>query len=157
VRRSHRTERSPGHDSVLPESLPAGGADRHRSEVNDIAALTARNEHFIEACRRGSWEMLQLIVGEDFQYLDGRTGQEWDQARYVSDLRANPAPALTIDELRIHVVGDAAMVSARTASGAEHGRRNRYLDSYARRDGQWVCVHACVWPLPDVTHDMVAR
>lgn len=109
--------------------------------------LTAHNDHFIEACRQGSWEMLQLVLWTDFAYLDGATGEPWDQQRYIDDLRANPSPALSIDEVAIHVAGGTALVSARSCS--RPGRHNRYLDTYERRGGEWRCVHACVWPLPD--------
>jgi hypothetical protein len=123
-------------------SSPALGA------VDDIAALAARNEQFIEACRAGSWERLRVILDETFRYLDGRTGEPWDEHRYIADLHDNPAPALTIDEVVIHVAGDIATVSARTRNAERPGQRNRYLDTYRRRDGRWLCVHACVWPLP---------
>jgi len=129
---------------------------RHRDDMDDVDVLTARNEHFIEACRQGSWERLRMIVGSDFHYLDGRTGERWDQDRYVTDLRDHPSPTLTIDQVAIQIAGDTATVSARTSSHPGSGRYNRYLDTYARRDGQWVCVHACVWPLPDDGADTVA-
>lgn len=51
---------------------------RHRDDMDDVDVLTARNEHFIDACRQGSWERLRMIVGSDFHYLDGRTGERWD-------------------------------------------------------------------------------
>jgi hypothetical protein len=122
--------------------------------VYDIAELTARNEQFIEACREGSWEQLRQMLGGDFRYLDGRTGQVWDQHRYAADLRHNPAPSLAVDEVVIHVAGNTATVSARTSSDARL-HPNRYLDTYERRDGQWLCVHACVWPLPEQRGDTV--
>jgi ketosteroid isomerase-like protein len=129
----------------LPWRAVAVTVDR----VDDIAALIASNEHFIEACRRGSWESLREILGDDFCYLDGRTGETWNQNRYVTDLRNNPAPSLAIDEVVIHVAGNTATVSARTHSDGRPRRSNRYLDTYERRDGRWLCVHACVWPLPE--------
>jgi len=132
--------------------LSAGGEGRDADGVGDetdIAELTLRNEHFIEACRRGSWEMLQPILAADFRYLDGVTGELWEMPRYIRDLRAHPSPALSIDEIAIHVAGDTATVSARTRTRSHPGRQNRYLDTYTRRDGGWVCVHACVWRLPD--------
>lgn len=142
------------NDSRVPESLRVAARVVTVTKVNDIEALTAHNEHFIQACRQGSWEMLQLILGSDFRYLDGGSGEQWEQDRYVADLRDHPAPTLAIDQLSIHLAGDTAQVSARTSrSGSD--RHHRYLDSYARRDGHWVCVHACVWPLPFPAGDTV--
>lgn len=50
-----------------------------------------------------------------------------------------------IDQVRIHVAGNVAVVSARSDPVA--GRSNRYVDTYERRDHGWLCIHACVWPL----------
>jgi hypothetical protein len=114
--------------------------------MDDIKVLTELNEQFIEAFRTGSWELLRPILSADFAYLDGATGETWTEERYVENLRGHPSPALAIDELAVHVDGNTAAVSARTCR--EPGRYRRYVDTYARRDGGWVCVHACVWPLP---------
>lgn len=124
---------------------------------DDREQLRSLNDEFIAACREGSWERLRAIVDEDFRYLDGGTGEPWDEARYVANLRANPSPSLRIDELVIHVAGHTATVSARTWSDARLGRANRYLDTYARRSGRWLCVHACVWPLPAERDGRAAR
>lgn len=113
--------------------------------MDDVKFLTDRNEQFIEACRQGSWEMLEPILTAGFSYLDGSTGEVWQIERYIADLRANPLPALAIDEVRVHVDGDAAIVSARTTGGT--GKFSRYLDTYARREDGWRCVHASVWPI----------
>jgi len=113
--------------------------------VDDVEALGDRNLRFIEACRQGSWEMLQPILSPSFAYLDGATGKVWEMDRYIKDLRENPAPTLVIDQLAIHVDGDTAVASARTQS--RPGQSNRYIDTYERRGGEWLCVHACVWPL----------
>ena len=111
------------------------------TRMDDEATLRELNEQFIEAFRQGSWELLQPVLSPSFRYLDGRTGEVWPQERYVENLRANPAPELAIDQVVVHVDGDTAIVSARTS------RPGRYVDTYARRDGRWLCVHACVWPL----------
>jgi ketosteroid isomerase-like protein len=115
--------------------------------ADDVATLTELNERFIEAVRQGSWEMLEPILSPGFTYLDGNTGQTRDLPPYREMLAANPAPDLAIDQLAVHVDGDAAIVSARTASATRSGRHSRYLDSYQRRGDRWVCVHACVWRL----------
>ena|SRR5215211_761048 len=113
--------------------------------MNDLEALTAANLQFIDAFRNGSWELLEPLLSPFFRYLDGRTGELWDLPRYVADLRNNPQPTIGIDQVVIHVDGTVAAVSAR--SFTRPGRYNRYVDTYERRGAQWLCFHACVWPL----------
>jgi hypothetical protein len=115
--------------------------------VDDINALTELNRQFIDAFRQGSWELLEPILSPSFAYLDGATSEVWEHERYIENLRNNPSPSLSIDQLVVHVDGDTAVVSARTSR--QPGRYGRYIDTYARRNGRWACVHACVWPLPD--------
>src|SRR6266508_3068177 len=110
--------------------------------MDDIKVLTELNEQFIEAFRRGSWELLSPILSPDFAYLDGATGETWSEERYIENLRNNPSPSLVIDQLAVHADGDTAVVSARTCR--EPGRYRRSADTYARRNDGWVCVHACV-------------
>ena len=113
--------------------------------MDDTGVLTQLNDRFIEAFRQGSWELLRPILSENFCYLDGSTGEVWELERYIDDLDGKPLPGIGVDQVAIHVDGDTAVVSAR--SFARPGRYSRYLDTYRCRDGQWECVHACVWPL----------
>jgi Domain of unknown function (DUF4440) len=115
------------------------------AHADDEAVLRVLNEQFIEAFRRGSWELLRPILSPSFAYLDGATGEVWSHERYVENLESKPAPALAIDQVVVHVDGDTAVVSARTSRLP--GRYGRYVDTYARRPDGWQCVHACVWPL----------
>ncbi len=113
--------------------------------MDDIKTLTELNVRFIEAFRRGSWELLEPILSPSFTYLDGATGEVWTQEKYIEDLRYNPLPTIGIDQMVVHVDGDVAVVSARSFTSPE--RHNRYVDTYARRELGWRCTHACVWPL----------
>ena len=113
--------------------------------MDDTTVLTDLNEQFIEAFRKGSWEMLRPILSPSFSYLDGTTGEVWDQERYIADLEGNPLPTLGIDQVAVHVDGDVGIVSAR--SFTRPGRYSRYIDTYERRGDGWTCVHACVWQL----------
>ena len=115
--------------------------------MDDTEVLTELNEQFIEAFRQGSWELLEPILSPSFSYLDGATGEVWTHERYVENLRKNPAPSLALDQVVVHTDGNSAVVSGRTSR--QPGRYGRYVDTYERREGGWVCVHACVWPLPD--------
>jgi hypothetical protein len=132
----------------------AGGSDSGtRSDssgpedcVNDTKILAEHNLRFIQACKQGSWLTLEPLLSRSFSYLDGATGEVRELERYIKDLKANPAPTLVIDQVVIHVDRDSAVVSARSTS--RPGRSNRYLDTYRRHGTDWLCVHACVWPLP---------
>jgi hypothetical protein len=113
--------------------------------VDDTEALMELNARFIEAFRRGSWELLRPILSPSFSYLDGATGEVWTQRRYIEDLNNHPLPTITVDQIVVHTDGDVAIVSAR--SSTRPGRFNRYVDTYVRREDGWRCTHACVWPL----------
>jgi len=116
------------------------------SAVTDIEVLSELNEQFIEAFRKGSWELLEPILTPAFTFLSGVTGEVQELPAYIEDLRANPLPALAIDQVVVRVDGDCAVVSARTT--VDGTRFGRYLDSYRREAGGWRCFHACVWPVP---------
>jgi len=113
--------------------------------VDDTKVLLELNERFIESFRQGSWEMLEPILSPSFTYLDGNTGEVTEIESYAKSLQSGAVPTLTIDQVVVHVDGDAAIVSARTS--VQPGRYSRYVDSYERRDGRWTCYHACVWRL----------
>jgi hypothetical protein len=112
--------------------------------MDDLATLTELNLRFVDAFRKGSWELLEPILSPSFSYLDGATGAVWDRERYIADVRIGQ-PTIGIDQVTVHVDGDAAVVSAR--SFTRPGAFNRYVDTYERRANGWRCVHACVWPL----------
>ena len=113
--------------------------------MDDVVVLTELNDRFIEAFRHGSWAMLEPILAPTFAYLNGRTGAVQQLPDYIGDLEGHPLPSLTIDEVAVHVDGDTAFVSARTTGG--NAKYSRYIDTYARTENGWACVHACVWPL----------
>jgi Domain of unknown function (DUF4440) len=113
--------------------------------VNDASELERLNEQFIEAFRQGSWELLAPILAPSFAYLDGATGEVWEQERYIDNLRSHPAPTLALDQVVMHIDHDHAAVSGRTSR--QPGTYRRYLDTYERQPEGWRCIHACVWPL----------
>ena len=123
-------------------------AARHNwAFVDDVEVLARLNERFVDAFRKGSWQLLAPILAPQFSYLDGATGDVWAMERYIADLEGKAIPTIEIDQVQIHVDGDVAIVSAR--SSARPGQFNRYVDTYERRESEWLCVHACVWPLWD--------
>lgn len=113
--------------------------------MSDIDVLTDLNLRFVNAFREGSWDLLRPILAPELSYLDGADGEVWPMERYIGDIEGKPLPTIDIDQVRIHVTGDIAVVSARSFTTPK--RFNRYVDTYERREPGWLCVHACVWPL----------
>jgi hypothetical protein len=130
---------------ALAASLRTTAVGEARTAAGDIAALADLNAQFVDAFRQGQWRLLAPILSSDFSYLDGGTGEVWAMERYIADLEAQALPTIEIDQVRIHVDGTTAIVSARSHTRPDHF--NRYVDTYEHRDGRWLCVHACVWPL----------
>src|ERR1039457_4618807 len=114
--------------------------------MDDVSQLLELNEQFIDACRKGSWDMLRPILSPSFGYIDGTTGEVWERQQYIDDIEGQPAPGLGIDQVAVHVDGDTAGVSAR-GLGRPAGRSPGSGDTYEGRAGGWRCVHAGVWPL----------
>src|SRR5205823_9744242 len=96
------------HDSLHPVERS------RRRTMDDTTQLEVLNERFIEAFRRGAWELLEPILAPSFSYLDGASGEVWEHDRYVDSLRSHPAPELALDQVVIHIEGDTAVVSGRT-------------------------------------------
>jgi hypothetical protein len=115
--------------------------------MDDVTVLTELNEQFIEACRKGDWDLLEPILSPSFVEVHGMTGNVTELKPYSEDLKANPIPALQIDQVHVHVDGNSAVVSARTHWGTP-GLYGRYADTYEKRDDRWVCTYATIWRLP---------
>jgi len=133
--------------SVLQRTVWTRHADQMsttETTTNDHETLRALNDQFIEAFRIGSWSTLEPVLAAGFRYLDGASGEVWEMPRYIESVGAHPDAQLRIDQVVIHLDGDVAVVSARSIRS---DRSSRYVDSYHRREGRWLCYHACVWPL----------
>lgn len=116
--------------------------------MDHAKVLTDLNLQFIDAWRKGAWELLDPILSPEFTYLDGTTGEVTDRIGYQADVETGAAPTIGIDQVVVHVDGSVAVVSARSFRGPSPEKFKRYVDTYELRDDGWVCVHACVWPLP---------
>lgn len=115
---------------------------------DDARTLTELNTRFIDAFRLGSIEMLDSVLDDGFVYLDGATGRIADRAAYRATL-TGPTPTLAVDDVRVHVFGDTAVVTGRTTrDGASF---KRYVDTWRRTGDRWTCVHGGLWPVPGET------
>jgi ketosteroid isomerase-like protein len=112
----------------------------------DIEALTALNRDYINSVQHGDVQRFDEILAEDF-FCSNPDGTLVDRKQFLAQTaRPVTISGLAIDDVRIRILGDMAIIHARTTyQTAEGERRNgRYTDVWARRGGEWLAVSAHV-------------
>ena len=112
----------------------------------DVEALTRLNGLYIQAVMRADAGLFETILADDF-LCSQPDGTLVDRPEFLRRTKASsPMPALDFDDVRIRVLGDVAIVHARTTYVLADGRRGtgRYTDVWARRNGHWLAVSAHV-------------
>ena len=114
--------------------------------MSDKATLEALNRDYIASVQNCDVKRFQEILSEDFLNTNP-DGSLVDKAGFLKQI-APPAKIrdLACHDVDVRLMGDFAIIHARTSYGHLDGRpgRGRYTDIWARRDGQWRCVAAQV-------------
>ena len=112
----------------------------------DIATLLALNDDYIRSVQTSDVRRFREILADDF-LCSLPDGSQVDRDRFLGQIAA-PARItnLRAHDVNVRVMGDVALVHARTTFTAADGRpgASRYTDVWARRDGRWVAVAAQV-------------
>ena len=112
----------------------------------DLDTLTALNLDFFASVQKGDVKRFEEILADDFM-ISNPDGSLLDKAEFLK-LTAQPVTisGLVVENVRIRLLGDFAIIHARFNSGRADGkqRRDRYTDNWARRDGTWIAVLAHV-------------
>ena len=111
-----------------------------------IETLTALNRDYIHSVQHGDVRRFDEILAEDF-LCSNPDGSLVDKRGFLAQT-AQPVTisGLAIEDVRVRILGDVAIIHARTsytAASGEH-RHGRYTDVWARRDGTWLAVSAHV-------------
>lgn len=112
----------------------------------DLDALTALNRDYIRSVQEGDVRRFDEILADDF-VCSNPDGALVDRRQFLEQT-ARPVTirGLDIEDVRIRILGDVALIHARTryrtAAGEE--RQGRYTDVWARRNGRWLAVSAHV-------------
>src|SRR5271165_6984440 len=106
---------------------------------SDLDALTALNRDYIHSVQHGDVQRFSEILAEDF-LCSNPDGSLVDKTQFLAQTaRPVTISGLEADEVQIRILGDVAIIHARTryctADGAEY--RGRYTDVWARRQGRW--------------------
>ena len=99
---------------------------------------------YIQAVRTSDVGWFAARLGADFQ-CSLPDGALIDRERFL-ERAARPLDVtdLQVHDVNVRLLGDVAIVHARTSYTAPDGRRGagRYTDVWARRDGRWLAVAA---------------
>jgi pimeloyl-ACP methyl ester carboxylesterase/ketosteroid isomerase-like protein len=112
----------------------------------DLDALTALNRDYIRSVQAGDVERFAEILAEDF-LCSNPDGSLVDKAAFLEQTaRPVTISGLTTEDVKIRLLGDVAIIHARTNYRTADGeqRHGRYTDVWARRGGRWLAVSAHV-------------
>ncbi len=112
----------------------------------DIDILRQLNADYIRSVQISDTRRFDEILADDF-LNSNPDGSLVDRAQFLAQI-ARPATIsnLEANDVRVRVMGDFAIIHARTTYMHEGGRAGagRYTDIWARREGRWLCVAAQV-------------
>ena len=115
-------------------------------ETAALDVLNRLNDDYIRSVQMSDVRRFDEILADDF-LNSNPDGSLVDRAGFLERI-ARPAGIanLRAEDVRIRVLGDFAIIHARTTYTLPDGRAaaGRYTDIWARRDGKWLCVAAHV-------------
>jgi ketosteroid isomerase-like protein len=112
----------------------------------DVETLAQLNADYIAAVQAGNVARFEEILAEDF-LNSNPDGTLVDRAGFLRQIaRPVTISQLAVEDVRIRVLGDFALIHARTTYRRADGTpgAGRYTDVWARRAGRWLCISAHV-------------
>src|ERR1700739_2276133 len=105
----------------------------------EIAIMVLRCSMAMGSGSTRSWPRISCARNPD--------GSVVDKKQFLAQTaRPVTISGLSVHEVRVRILGDVAIIHARTSYTTADGeqRNGRYTDVWARRDGKWVAVSAHV-------------
>ena len=113
---------------------------------SDLDALTALNRDYIHSVQHGDVQRFDEILADDF-LCSNPDGSLVDKKQFLAQTaRPVTISGLSVHEVRVRILGDIAIIHARTSYQKPDGTQGagRYTDDWQLRDGRWQCVSAHV-------------
>ena len=114
--------------------------------ATDLQTLEQLNRDYITSVQKSDVRRFDEILADDF-LCSNPDGSLVDRAGFlVQTARPVTISNLEARDVRIRIIGDVAIIHARTTYTMADGRAasGRYTDVWARRNGRWLAVSAHV-------------
>ena len=112
----------------------------------DVDSLRQLNRDYIRSVQTSDVRRFDEILAEDF-FCSNPDGSLVDRAGFLAQTaRPVTISKLQAHDVRVRIIGDVAIIHARTTYTMPDGRAGagRYTDVWARRQGRWLAVSAHV-------------
>ena len=112
----------------------------------DAAALQKLNREYVSSVQKGDVGWFERNLADDF-LNSNPDGSLADRAGFLAQIaRPVTISGLQESDVRIRIIGDVAIIHARTSYRKPDGQpaAGRYTDIWAKRQGRWLCVAAHV-------------
>jgi ketosteroid isomerase-like protein len=116
------------------------------ADVNELDKLHELNRNYVRSVQESDVRWFDANLAPDFMN-SSPDGSLVDRAAFLRQIAPPCAVSgLREEDVRIQVLGDVAIVYARTTYGKPDGRpgEGRYTDVCQLRQGRWLCVSANV-------------
>jgi ketosteroid isomerase-like protein len=113
---------------------------------SDLQTLLGLNRDYIQSVQTSDVHRFEELLAEDFQ-CSNPDGSLVDREAFLNQTaRPVTISKLQAEDLDVRLLGDFAIIHARTTYIDSHGRAGsgRYTDVWARRGGRWVAISAHV-------------
>jgi ketosteroid isomerase-like protein len=130
----------------------AAARDRAPDDAEIAREIERLEQQLIAAIEAKDLAAYQRLVAEDYVAVGAAGEQTRAQAIEAYRSGALSLPGLKIGDVKVHVYGDTAMISARTFGDRVEGgktvpNRVRYMRIWMKRQGQWRAVAQMARPL----------
>ena len=112
----------------------------------DLDVLAELNRVYVQSVQQGDVRRFAEILADDF-LASNPDGSLVDKTQFLEQTaRPVTISGLEPHDVRIRILGDVAIIHARTSYTTASGeqRTGRYTEVWARREGRWLAVSAHV-------------
>jgi ketosteroid isomerase-like protein len=117
-----------------------------KADDAELRTLEQLNRDYVQAVQDSDVQRFEEMLAADFLNTNP-DGSLKERAGFLAQIARPPGiSGLAAEDVRIRILGDVAIIHARTTYRRADGQPGfgRYTDIWARRQGRWLCVAAHV-------------